>query len=40
MQAGTASLWHKDKMTVGDFTNNEKFVDGLLEFAPKLSAEA
>jgi len=40
MQAGTASLWHKDKMTVGDFTNNEKFVDGLLEFAPKLGAEA
>ena len=40
MQAGTASLWHKDKMTVGDFTNNEKFVDGLLEFAPKLSAIA
>ena len=40
MQAGTASLWHKDKMTVGDFTNNEKFVDGLLEFAPKLGAVA
>ena len=38
MQAGTATLWHKDKMTVGDFTNNEKFVDGLLEFAPKLGA--
>ena len=38
MQAGTANLWHKDKMTVGDFTNNEKFVDGLLEFAPKLGA--
>ena len=40
MQAGTATLWHKDKMTVGDFTNNEKFVDGLLEFAPKLGAVA
>ena len=40
MQAGTSTLWHKDKMTVGDFTNNEKFVDGLLEFAPKLGAEA
>ena len=38
MQAGTATLWHKDKMTVGDFTNNEKFVDGLLEFAPRLGA--
>ena len=38
MNAGTATLWHKDKMTVGDFTNNERFVDGLLDYAGKTLA--
>jgi len=38
MNAGTATLWHKDKMTVGDFTNNERLVDGLLDYAGKVLA--
>ena len=32
MQAGTSTLWHRDKMTSADFKNNGVFVDGLLEY--------
>ena len=32
MQAGTSTLWHRDKMTNADFNNNALFVDGLLDF--------
>ena len=32
MQAGTSSLWHREKMTSADFNNNGLFVDGLLEY--------
>jgi hypothetical protein len=32
MQAGTNSLWHREKMTSADFNNNGLFVDGLLEY--------
>jgi len=32
MQAGTSTLWHRDKMTNADFTNNSVFVDGLLKY--------
>ena len=37
MQAGTYTLWHKDKMTNADFNNNGQFVDGLLDYASKLA---
>ena len=32
MQAGTNSLWHREKMTSADFNNNGLFVDGLLDY--------
>jgi len=32
MQAGTSTLWHREKMTNADFNNNALFVDGLLEY--------
>ena len=36
MQAGTNSLWHREKMTSADFNNNALFVDGLLEYGNSL----
>ncbi len=32
LQAGTNVLWHKDKMTNADFTNNTLLVDGMLRY--------
>ena len=40
MQAGTYSLWHRDKMTNADFVNNSHFVDGVLGFASKIAVQA
>ena len=37
MQAGTNTLWHRDKMTNADFVNNGNFVDGLLDYGKSLS---
>ena len=37
MQAGTYTLWHKDKMTIADFNNNGQFVDGLLDYAAEVA---
>ena len=37
MQAGTSTLWHRDKMTNADFVNNGNFVDGLLDYGKSLS---
>jgi hypothetical protein len=31
--AGTNVFWHREKMTSADFTNNDTFVSGLLEYA-------
>ena len=36
MQAGTSSLWHREKMTSADFNNNGLFVDGLLDYGKSL----
>jgi len=36
MQAGTNSLWHREKMTSADFNNNGLFVDGLLDYGKSL----
>lgn len=35
MQAGTNTLWHKDKITKAVFDNNAHFVDGMLDFGEK-----
>jgi len=37
MQAGTNTLWHREKMTNADFVNNGNFVDGLLDYGKSLS---
>ena len=40
MQAGTSTLWHRDKMTNADFVNNGNFVDGLLKYGDACYSKA